>query len=194
MSIVWKIIYLILSYLFGAIPFSYIVGKLMANIDIRRTGSGNVGSTNLFRSVGTKGALIAFILDAGKGFLVVSLAKTTKTPIQFLFLSGLLCVLGHIFTPYLNFKGGKGVATSFGIILGISPLIALILLIIFSIVFAASRIVSLSSISSALALVPLNLIMNQKLSFYMAFLTILILFTHRENIKRLLKGAERRLI
>lgn len=194
MNSVIKIIVLMGSFLVGSIPFAYILGKIFAHIDIRKIGSGNVGSTNLFRAAGKKVAFCGFILDTGKGLITVLVVTNLGFSFQFVLLCGALAVLGHIFPPYLNFKGGKGIATSFGVILGINPKIALILFSIFVVIFALSRIVSLASVASTLALVPISVLIKPAMISFSIFITILVIFTHRSNIKRLLVGAERRLI
>jgi len=182
------------SFLVGSIPFSYIIAKSSRGIDLRKFGSGNVGATNVFRSAGKKYALLALLLDMLKGLLPTLLVKELFPYSNLYILCASAGILGHIFTPFLSFRGGKGVATSLGALIAINIKITAILLLVFAVIFASSRIVSLSSISSALALPPAFIIAQPNLTPFGFFLLLLILYTHRENIRRLLSGSERRII
>ncbi|MEI6713598.1 MAG: glycerol-3-phosphate 1-O-acyltransferase PlsY [Verrucomicrobiota bacterium] len=221
---------LIPAYLVGSIPFGLIVGRLKG-IDIRQHGSGNIGATNVWRTLGPKWGGTTFLLDAGKGFLAVRLASelamarvTLPVPDDYLAyaeaFAGLACIIGHSFPVWLRFSGGKGVATSLGVILSIMPPIAsLIVLVVWVLVFAISRYVSLASIAAAVSLPATMAILyyNQWRSSHsgirisvidapnsisgidspvtLAFASaaaFLVIRRHRDNIKRLIAGTENR--
>jgi len=198
------------GYLLGSIPFGLLIG-LSRGVDIRRTGSGNIGATNLARALGTRFFWYAFALDAAKGFgptLVVSvLAGRWHLPAWLALLTGVAALGGHMFPVYLKFKGGKGVATSFGMVLGIWPVYTLAGLgagVIFLLVFLLYRYISLSSIVAALgfgvlvALLGLSRaspVYQESESFRYWLLAavlfaLLIIVKHRGNIRRLLAGTE----
>ena len=149
----------VVSYLLGSVPNGYIVGKV-AGVDIRKFGSGNIGATNVLRVLGKKYGYAVFFLDALKGFAVVriSLALVSTTPAArayadfFGLLSAVVCVIGHVFPIWLKFKGGKGVATSAGVIVGLMPLAAVIVFPIWFIVFEICRYVSVASMCAAISL------------------------------------------
>lgn len=184
-------ILVICGYLLGSIPFAYIVGKLYGNIDIRNHGSGNAGATNAFRVLGAKGGLYAFIGDFLKGVIAVLIGKYVLG-IDGGLLTGLFAVIGHCYPIFLKFKGGKGVATSAGIIITVNPLIGLVLMVIqFAIIFS-TRIVSLASISVAILFPIVSYFFNMNNNFILLsiFLAIFVIYRHRANIKRLLNGTE----
>ena len=181
------------SYLLGSIPVGYLVGRLFG-LDVRQQGSGNIGATNVLRTIGKGPAAATLLLDIGKGFLPVILGR------KILFLTpawtiavGLTAVIGHTFPIFLRFKGGKGVATGFGVLIGLSPLTALYIFGVWLVVFAMSRIVSLSSLSAAVAL-PILIwhLTNQEVAYlgFSCLVTFLVFLTHRTNIRRLLSGKE----
>lgn len=180
----------VLSYLIGAIPFSYIFTRLFTGIDIREKGSGNVGSTNVLRTVGLKVALASFAGDVMKGVLAAWLGMHFGG-YTLAAACSVAAVTGHCWPVFLKFRGGKGVATSAGIVLFLFPQ-AVLLILIFIIIVALSRYVSFGSICVA-ALLPLLLFIFHKplallvMGFIMAALVI---FQHRENIKRILNGTE----
>ena len=185
---------LVLSFFLGSIPFGYLVGKLKG-VDVRNYGSGNIGATNVSRVLGKKWGLLVLFLDALKGVLAVFLAKVFSLPQEFQIAAGVLAVAGHCFSPWLKFKGGKGVATALGAFLVISPKITLLSLIIFLAVFFSTRYVSLSSITAALSYPILFKFIERpsSLSFILISLgALLIVFKHRSNIERLLKGEEKK--
>ena len=189
-------LYILLSYLFGSIPFGYIVAKLANGVDIRNHGSGNTGATNVFRVVGPAGGITVFILDCLKGFLPVALAGYFFKDLSsvYLLLAGLAAIAGHMFTPFLGFKGGKGVATGAGVFLALLPVITLFGALVFAIVFAFSRYVSLSSICAGV-FVPIASWATGKpagISIFTTLAAILIIYAHRSNIQRLLNGTENR--
>ena len=155
-----------LAYLLGAIPFAYMAGRLLQGLDIRQHGSGNVGATNVFRVLGTAPGIVVLALDIFKGFVAVywlprlgastgAAAWISGGPLSQAWwpcVLGLAAVLGHSYTCFLNFKGGKGVATSAGVFLGLAPYATLSVLGVFAVVFALSRMVSAGSLLAALAL------------------------------------------
>ncbi len=196
---------LVFAYFLGGIPTSYIFGKVFKKIDIRKYGSGNVGATNALRVLGVKMGITTLIIDIAKGFVAVLIAKIILpkyglTNDTYLILIGLSAIFGHIFSIYLGFKGGKGVATSAGVFLSLIPIPFLIAFISFFIIVFATKYVSLGSISAAVILVISELIFNIKNSFnqkeYLIFTIIIALFIiirHKSNIQRLLKGNENKI-
>ncbi|MES2571712.1 MAG: glycerol-3-phosphate 1-O-acyltransferase PlsY [Verrucomicrobiota bacterium] len=195
------------AYLLGSIPFGLLVARSQG-IDIREHGSRNIGATNVWRVLGKKWGLTTFILDVLKGVLAVLLAKWIAThffPHTFrdLTFAGIIaalgCIIGHTFPLWLGFKGGKGVATSLGVILGMMPVASVIVLAIWALVFKVSRYVSLASIVAAIALpvVVVALLLVGNLhgwgNFYFACAAaILVIRRHRDNINRLVQGTENR--
>jgi glycerol-3-phosphate acyltransferase PlsY len=195
-------IFFLAAYLIGSLPTSFIMGKVTRGLDIRQHGSGNVGATNALRVLGTKVGLFTLLVDIGKGFLTIFLARKFLPDSSNLFFIGigLATILGHIFTIFLKFKGGKGVATSAGVFLALTPLAVAIALAVFVIVVAVTRYVSLGSILAASVLFLTELIINFTNSFsqleFLIFVFIVALFIiikHRSNIARLLAGNENKL-
>ncbi len=195
---------IIISYLIGSIPTAYIFGRLLKGVDIRQHGSGNVGATNAMRILGKGPGAIVLFLDILKGFLAVMILPSFfKAPGEVsIILIGLFCVFGHIWTVFLGFKGGKGIATTLGVMLalaakvsGLSPLLGLALLV-WMVFFLLFRIVSLASILSSLALPIFTLIFSRSkvLIALSVFLSLLVIWRHKSNISRLLQGKESRII
>ncbi|MEW6101615.1 MAG: glycerol-3-phosphate 1-O-acyltransferase PlsY [Candidatus Omnitrophota bacterium] len=203
----WIIAGIIISYLIGSIPTAYIFGRLLKGIDIRKFGSGNVGATNALRVLGKKAGAIVLILDLLKGFVAVFLAgnwviaralSLNEEIIRVLF--GVASIAGHNWTIFLNFKGGKGVAATFGVILGLAMampglrMVFLLLLVTWLVIFLIFRIVSIASIGAAVSL-PLYMVFFHQsatlvsLSFILAAFIIL---RHKSNLKRFLEGKEGR--
>ena len=191
------IIFTLLAYLFGSLPNGLYVAKVK-NVDIRNKGSKNTGATNVFRVMGAKFGILVLILDALKGFLPLILAEKAGVHGNILVLIGVTAVIGHTFSPFLNFKGGKGVATSLGIFLYLTPVPMLITLGMFFIVVGISKYVSLGSVLASILLPLLILIMpaNEKLGnitvvfIISALLGAYIIYKHRANIERLKNGTE----
>ncbi|MDQ7064175.1 MAG: glycerol-3-phosphate 1-O-acyltransferase PlsY [candidate division KSB1 bacterium] len=194
------------GYLLGSIPTAIIVSKVFHGIDIREHGSGNAGATNVFRVLGWKSALLVMLVDVGKG-LVATLyasqlvfAPVMVEPVYLKLLAGLAAVFGHIWTIFGGFRGGKGVGTAAGMLLALYPIAVLICLGIFVIVVYTTRYVSLGSITAAVSLPIVLLIMKQgfhkfvepELMAFSVFIAVLIVFTHRSNIRRLISGTENR--
>lgn len=173
----------------GIIPFSYLLGRLKG-VDLKQTGSGNIGATNLGRSLGVTFFIIGFLLDGIKGFLPVLIAKSSNLiPI----ISGAGAILGHVFNPFFKFKGGKGVATTIGVLLGIVPLQFVISIVVWLIVYLSTYIVSLASVSIAVALPITTFVLNKSSvseKIFILIICILIIFAHRTNIKRLFNKTE----
>lgn len=199
------IIITIIAYLIGSVSFSVIFGKKMAGIDVREKGSGNAGTTNVLRTVGKKAAILTLICDCLKGIVAVFIAWiagkiVSGTDASLLVqLSALAVVLGHSYPIFFNFKGGKGVATSLGVLLIINWKIGLICLVFALVLMALTRFVSLGSIAAAV-LYPIltifirtNYIVSGEYFVFALILAIFVLFKHRENIKRLLSGTENKL-
>ncbi len=186
------IIFLIFAFFLGAIPFGYLITYLFSKEDIRKIGSGNIGATNVSRKLGLIGGFITFLLDSFKGYLAVWILMMITFYPSLIGLSGLLAVLGHMFTPFLSFKGGKGISTSFGVFFKIAPIPALISLLIFIIVLIIFRYVSLSSLISSALFPPVSYFLNVNEWFliYSVCICILIIVKHKENIKRLIEGKE----
>ena len=193
MTVVYILVF-ILAYLCGSIPSAYLIGKSLGGIDIRKSGSGNVGSTNALRSLGFKGGLIVFFMDAVKGFLPAYLGTWLGGDIIG-FCLGLTAIVGHIFPVWLHFKGGKGVATSFGVLLAVVPASAMIGISTCLIVATITGYVSLGSILAAISIpVTLGLIYhNWQLLLLSLTLVILVIYKHKTNIKRLLANEESRI-
>jgi len=198
-----EFILIILAYFIGSIPTALLVSKGFFNIDIREYGSGNMGATNTFRVLGPKFGTIVMIGDMLKGILAVSLYNllpyylTNELDRTNLMLGlGLAAVIGHIYPVWADFRGGKGVATLFGMVLAIQPIVALNCVGVFLLVLYLTRYVSLSSILAGFALpICVLWIYNEQEVFYRVFavaVAALIVLTHQKNISRLLKGNEGR--
>lgn len=204
------IIVAIISYLIGSIMFSVIFTKKIAGFDVRTKGSGNAGSTNVLRTAGKKVAIITLICDILKGvvavligYIVGKLTKASVETSQMLILTaGVMVVLGHTFPIFFKFKGGKGVATSLGVLLMINWKIGLICLVFALLIMAVSRMVSLGSISAAILFPVLCIFINENYLIkanhfgYVLFgiiLCLLVVFNHRSNLKRIINGKENKL-
>ena len=191
------------SYLLGSIPTSIIASKIIKGIDIREHGSGNAGATNVFRVMGWKMGLSVLIIDMAKGYIPTILfyklgMKGVDWPIINLqILAGLSAIFGHIWTVFAGFKGGKGVGTGAGMLIGLTPFAVIIGIIAFIIVVSISRFVSLGSIIASV-FVPITVLIQYQsqetfpiqLFIFSLFVPVLIIYTHRKNIQRLLKGEE----
>ena len=191
-----NLLILFLGYLFGSFPSGYLAGRIAKGIDIRTLGSGSTGATNVLRHIGKRAAITVFILDVLKGILSIFLAKYFLLNDSWQVAIGLSTLIGHIWPIWLNWKGGKAVATGLGIFLGLSWQVGLATLGMFLVVITLFRIVSLASISSALAL-PLIMFLSFKSSstslpylLISLLAMILVIWRHRENIVRLIKGKE----
>jgi glycerol-3-phosphate acyltransferase PlsY len=187
----WEVLAFIGSYFLGSIPFGYLVGKVKG-YDLRKEGSGNIGATNVFRVVGKKEGIFAFVLDFLKGFLPVMYFFDISVLAGILALIG--AIIGHMTTPFLRFKGGKGVATGFGGIVALMPVPALSAFGIWIILLGITRRVSVGSLGAAVSLPILYFYfshpMNKSVLFITIMLTVLVVISHRKNIKKLIRGEE----
>jgi acyl phosphate:glycerol-3-phosphate acyltransferase len=189
---------LLASYLIGSIPFGLLMGSLFFKIDIRQYGSGNIGATNAYRTLGPAPGIAVFVADMLKGYLPVILAKATissvmpsATPLVMI-VSGVIAMTGHNYSVFLRFKGGKGMSTAGGFIGAIWPQIFLILILVWISIIAVTRYVSLASMFIAI-LFPVLVILMDPLPEYEVFsilTAIVVVYRHRSNIKRLLSGTE----
>ncbi|WP_138414641.1 glycerol-3-phosphate 1-O-acyltransferase PlsY [Aquibacillus sediminis] len=181
----------IISYLLGSIPSGLIVGKIGYQTDIREHGSGNLGGTNTFRVLGIKAGLIVTIADILKGTLATTLPLMLVWNHVNPLVIGLFAVVGHMYPIFAKFKGGKAVATSGGVILGVSPLLFIIMLVTFFIMLYVSKYVSLSSMITGVVAVIVSLIQQQMgLVIVTSLLTIFVFYRHRANIKRIMNKTE----
>jgi acyl phosphate:glycerol-3-phosphate acyltransferase len=182
------------GYLLGSIPFGFIIGKI-GKIDVRQAGSGNIGATNVMRTMGlTPGALV-LIFDTLKGALPVWLAQAYSGDPLIVVLCGLAAISGHTFPLYLGFKGGKGVATGSGVLLGIAPDMFIFAILLFLVIVGLTRFVSVGSILTALTLFIVFIILGKPLPYTLVvgLAALLIIVRHRSNIKSLVAGTERRI-
>jgi glycerol-3-phosphate acyltransferase PlsY len=182
----------ILGYLLGAIPFGLVVSQTMELPDPRTVGSRNVGFTNVLRVSGAKAGILTLLGDMGKGWLMGWAAMQWLTVESFIMVVALAPILGHIFSPFLNFKGGKGVATALGSVLGLSPSIGVLLLLIWLGAVAIWRYSSGGALA-AFGLFPVVAIVNEQRQEFLVFaiiVSVLIWIKHRDNIIRLWKGTE----
>lgn len=181
----------VLSYLLGSIPTGLLLGKLKGK-DIRKSGSGNIGTTNAFRTLGKALGILTFLGDTLKGIPFMYLANSLGYSISQQALLGFLAFLGHCYSPYLKFSGGKGVATAFAIFIFLAPKTALIAFLVFAVVFFTTGIISISSLLSSLSLVATFSISNAEPALLVLSILVvtIIWFKHKTNIGRLLKGEE----
>ena len=194
-----NLLILFLGYLFGSFPSGFLAGRIAKGIDIRSLGSGSTGATNVLRHIGKRAAITVFLLDVFKGVLSILLSKYFLLNDSWQVAIGISTLIGHIWPVWLNWKGGKAVATGLGVFLGLSWQVGLATLGIFIVMMSLFRIVSLASISASLAL-PLIMFLSFKSSnISLPFLIIsllamtLVIWRHRENIARLIKGKEPRI-
>lgn len=193
------IIIIIIAYLLGNISTSYIVAKRLTGVDIRTQGSGNAGSTNVLRTLGKKAGAMTFLGDVLKGIMAVVIAQIiAKLAGVDVVIAGYVAVVGvvsgHNWPAFLGFRGGKGVATSLGAMIAVNPIIALICFGIFLLIAATTKYVSLASVLGiSISPIIMIFIQNKKGIFVTLFLAISVIYTHRENLKRLIKGTERKI-
>ena len=198
------ILTLLIAYLLGSIPTGFLVAKARG-VDIRTVGSGNIGATNVFRIVGTTAGVFVLLADAVKGWLAVVVAArwvwgwcgpaTSEETLEwFKLVAGVAAILGHIYTCWLYFKGGKGIATSAGVLVGLVPIALLIILGVWIVVFALSRYVSLASISASFTLPFAAWLVGESMTIIVAVagLAALAIYKHKSNIQRLMNGTENR--
>ncbi|HEU4830536.1 MAG TPA: glycerol-3-phosphate 1-O-acyltransferase PlsY [Gemmatimonadales bacterium] len=188
--------WLVLSYLLGAVPTSYLAGRIFRGIDLRQHGSGNLGATNLYRTLGWKYAVPVGLLDIAKGVIpVVLFAPQVSASQRVAAACGVAAVIGHVYSIFVRFKGGKGVATAAGVMLGLAPLAIAVLLIVWAAVVFATGYVSLGSVVAA-SLLPLAVWVlhpgARALLPVVALVAAGVVWLHRANIRRLLGGTENR--
>jgi glycerol-3-phosphate acyltransferase PlsY len=193
----------VISYLSGAIPFSYVAGRAFTGIDLREHGSGNLGASNTFRFLGPKVAVLVLVADIAKGFLPVYFASSiavgsTLPALWLMYLAGFFAVIGHMFSVFVRFKGGKGIATTAGVFLALAPAAFAGSFVIWAVVMTTTRIVSVASMAGAVAL-PGVVYVSQRLELIAGdrsllvlsgAITLVVLIRHRSNIRRLLAGNE----
>lgn len=185
-----------ICYLLGSIPFGYIVGKLFKKIDIRELGSGNIGATNVFRILGPSLASLVLIGDIGKGIFSIYLVRYLNIDnLLILTIAGLVVICGHDWSLFLGFKGGKGIATTFGVVFALNPTISILALIIWGVVLVTTRYVSLSSIFAVISIFIFTILFKQPYEYiiFSAIILVLGIFNHKDNIKRLRSGNERKI-
>ncbi|MFC1570330.1 glycerol-3-phosphate 1-O-acyltransferase PlsY [Candidatus Omnitrophota bacterium] len=202
---IYTFIALLTAYLIGSIPTGYIFGKVLKGIDVRKHGSGNVGATNVFRSVGKTAGIVVLVLDFLKGFVaVVFLPRVlfrvfpgmTEGDVSLYIIMGAAAIAGHIWTCFLRFKGGKGVATTFGVMAGLFPIIFVGCLAVWVIFFSIWKYVSLASIAACISLPLLALATGEdiRIVLFTAVLCMVGVYVHRSNIKRLIQGTESKIV
>ena len=202
---VYNVITAIIAYLIGSINFSVILSKKMAGFDVRDKGSGNAGTTNMLRSVGKKAAAITLVCDILKGVVSILIAILmnkifpNSNGALLVQIAGVAVILGHTFPIFFKFKGGKGVATSLGVLIMSNWQIGLICLVFALILIILTQMVSVGSIAAAILypvltiFIPQNYIIPGNYIIYSIVLAVIIVFNHRENVKRLLSGTENRI-
>lgn len=191
-----QILLITASYFLGAIPFAYIIVRLVKKIDIRTVGSGNAGATNAARVLGKWGFISVFILDCLKGFLPVFVSLHYYGESAVTLIAAATVVLGHTYTVFLGFNGGKGVAAGAGVFMALAPIEAAAAVLVFIAVFLITRMVSAGSILGALALLVSVIVMSdwQALKILTAVIVFFVIFKHRSNIVRILKGEENKFL
>ncbi len=200
------IVVTIIAYLLGSISFSVIIGKKMAGFDVRKKGSGNAGTTNVLRTVGKKASVITLLCDVLKGVIAVLVAYIAGLIIKdidkvlLIELAGIAVILGHTFPIFFQFKGGKGVATALGVLLITNWNIGLICLVFALILMILTKMVSVGSLAAAVLFPVLVIFMphnaylvNGNYIIFSVLLAVLVIFNHRENVKRLLTGTENKI-
>jgi glycerol-3-phosphate acyltransferase PlsY len=191
---------LLVAYLLGSIPFGYLIVKLREGRDIRTVGSGNIGAANVTRVVGLAAGAMTLLLDAAKGYLAVWIAaRVTNESVRWMVIAGLAAIIGHLFPVWLKFRGGRGVATAAGVFLPICWPAVLVAVVIWVLVVAFWRYVSLGSIAAAAALPLLTYLLYAPqhappltVSISTTLAAVLIILRHRPNIERLIAGTEQR--
>ena len=180
------------GYLLGSIPFGVVIARVASDVDLRRVGSGNIGATNVLRAVGKGAAALTLLGDIGKGALAVGLARWTGASAPLVAAVGLAAVLGHLFPVWAGFRGGKGVATTLGVVLGAMPIVGGLLLVIWLAVAAITRYSSLAALVATATIPLLAWLVDGRPAMIglSGALLVLVVVRHRENIGRLLAGTE----
>jgi glycerol-3-phosphate acyltransferase PlsY len=186
----------LIGFALGSIPFAWILGRILAGVDIRSLGSGNVGATNLARSLGYRAGLVAFLLDAAKGAAAVLVARRIAPGAESAPLwAGGMAVVGHVFTPFLRFRGGKGVATGAGVFAVLAPASLVVALAVFVLAVAIGRMVSLASVLACVALPVAQVALGSDAGTILlaGLVGALVIARHRPNFARILQGTEPRI-
>lgn len=192
----YEILLILLGYLYGSIPFALVIGKVFYNTDVRESGSGNLGGTNAGRVLGKKAGISVIVLDALKAVIIFYLSsylslKFNLNP-DIKYLAGLACIFGHCYPIFAEFRGGKVVSTSLGYFLCIEPLYAVVAIVVFLLVLKISKYVSLSSISTALIVLCITPFLAVSITAKLCMLVavILLVYRHKDNIKRIKNQTE----
>lgn len=192
----YEILLILLGYLYGSIPFALVIGKVFYNTDVRESGSGNLGGTNAGRVLGKKAGISVIVLDALKAVIIFYLSsylslKSNLNP-DIKYIAGLACIFGHCYPIFAEFRGGKAVSTSLGYFLCIEPLYAVVAIVVFLLVLKISKYVSLSSISTALIVLCITpfLAVSITAKLCMLIAVILLVYRHKDNIKRIKNHTE----
>ena len=193
---IYEILLILLGYLYGSIPFALVIGKVFYNTDVRESGSGNLGGTNAGRVLGKKAGISVIVLDALKAVIIFYLSsylslKFNLNP-DIKYIAGLACIFGHCYPIFAEFRGGKAVSTSLGYFLCIEPLYAVVAIVVFLLVLKISKYVSLSSISTALIVLCITpfLAVTITAKLCMLIAVILLVYRHKDNIKRIKNHTE----
>jgi len=182
-----------ICYVLGSIPFGYIVGKLFKKIDIREFGSGNIGATNAFRILGPSLASLVVMGDIGKGIFSIYLVKYLNIDSSLILaIAGLAVICGHDWSLFLGFKGGKGIATTFGVVFSFNPTISILALVVGGVVVITTRYISLASICAIISIFVFTILFKQPYEYiiFSAIILILGIFKHKDNIERLKSKKE----
>ena len=192
----YEILLILLGYLYGSIPFALVIGKVFYNTDVRESGSGNLGGTNAGRVLGKKAGISVIVLDALKAVIIFYLSsylslKFNLNP-DIKYIAGLACIFGHCYPIFAEFRGGKAVSTSLGYFLCIEPLYAVVAIVVFLLVLKISKYVSLSSISTALIVLCITPLLAVSITAKLCMLiaVILLVYRHKDNIKRIKNHTE----
>jgi len=193
---------LVAAYLIGSIPTGYIFGRALKGVDIREFGSGNLGATNVFRVMGRLPGILVLAIDVLKGFVCATYIASfflyispAARPELYRVLAGLAVIAGHNWTVFLKFRGGKGVATSAGVVIGLIPKVFWLGFLVWTIVFSVTGYISLASIIASIAVPLFALVFSEptEIVIFMSILCLVIAYKHRSNIKRLQDGEEKRI-
>ena len=192
----YEILLILLGYLYGSIPFALVIGKVFYNTDVRESGSGNLGGTNAGRVLGKKAGISVLVLDALKAVIIFYLSRYLSLKFNLnpdiKYLAGLACIFGHCYPIFAEFRGGKAVSTSLGYFLCIEPLYAVVAIVVFLLVLKISKYVSLSSISTALIVLCITPFLAVSITAKLCMLVavILLVYRHKDNIKRIKNQTE----
>lgn len=192
----YEILLILLGYLYGSIPFALVIGKVFYNTDVRESGSGNLGGTNAGRVLGKKAGISVIVLDALKAVIIFYLSSYLSLKFNLnpdvKYIAGLACIFGHCYPIFAEFRGGKAVSTSLGYFLCIEPLYAVVAIVVFLLVLKISKYVSLSSISTALIVLCITPFLAVSITAKLCMLVavILLVYRHKDNIKRIKNHTE----